>query len=156
MKILLVGSGGREHALAWSISASALVEELVIAPGSDAMAELGKCVPVAADDVEGLTELAVNLAADLVVIGPEVPLVLGLADSLADNNIAAFGPSRVAAQLEGSKAFAREVCQRHNIPQPAFAVVRNEDEARQKIDAMGGRLCCQGRRACGWQGCRCL
>lgn len=138
MKILLVGSGGREHALAWSISASALVEELVIAPGSDAIAELGKCVPVAADDVEGLTELAVNLAADLVVIGPEVPLVLGLADSLADNNIAAFGPSRVAAQLEGSKAFAREVCQRHNIPQPAFAVVRNEDEARQKIDAMGG------------------
>ena len=138
MKILLVGSGGREHALAWSISASALVDELVIAPGSNAMTDFGRCVPVAADDVEGLTELAIKMAADLVVIGPEVPLVLGLADRLADNNIAAFGPSRIAAQLEGSKAFAREVCQRHNIPQPAFAVASNVGEAKQHIDAMGG------------------
>jgi phosphoribosylamine--glycine ligase len=138
MKILLVGSGGREHALAWSISASALVDELVIAPGSNAMTDFGRCVPVAADDVEGLTELAIKMAADLVVIGPEVPLVLGLADRLADNNIAAFGPSRIAAQLEGSKAFAREVCRRHNIPQPAFAVADNVGDAKQHIDAMGG------------------
>lgn len=138
MKILLVGSGGREHALAWSISASALVDELVIAPGSNAMTSFGKCVPVAADDVEELTELAIKMAADLVVIGPEVPLVLGLADRLADNNIAAFGPSRIAAQLEGSKAFAREVCRRHNIPQPAFAVANNVGDAKQHIDAMGG------------------
>ena len=93
---------------------------------------------MAADDVEGLTELAIKMAADLVVIGPEVPLVLGLADRLADNNIAAFGPSRIAAQLEGSKAFAREVCRRHNIPQPAFAVASNVGDAKQHIDAMGG------------------
>ncbi len=138
MKILLVGSGGREHALAWSISASALVDELVIAPGSNAMTDFGKCAPVAADDVEGLTELAIKMAADLVVIGPEVPLVLGLADRLADNKIAAFGPSRIAAQLEGSKAFAREVCRRHNIPQPAFAVVNNVGDAKLHIEAMGG------------------
>ncbi len=138
MKILLVGSGGREHALAWSISASALVDELVIAPGNNAMTNFGKCVPVAADDVEELTELAIKMAADLVVIGPEVPLVLGLADRLADNNIAAFGPSRIAAQLEGSKAFAREVCRRHNIPQPAFAVANNVGDAKKHIDAMGG------------------
>ena len=138
MKILLVGSGGREHALAWSISASALVDELVIAPGSNAMTDLGKCVPVAADDVEGLTELAIEMAVDLVVIGPELPLVLGLADRLAENNIVAFGPSRIAAQLEGSKAFAREVCRRHNIPQPTYAVVSNVGDANKHIDAIGG------------------
>mgnify|MGYP001166821011 FL=1 len=138
MKILLVGSGGREHALAWSISGSVLVDELVIAPGSDAMTDFGRCVPVAADDVEGLTELAIKMAADLVVIGPEIPLVLGLADRLADNNIAAFGPSRIAAKLEGSKTFAREVCRRHNIPQPTFAVASNVGDAKQHIDAMGG------------------
>ncbi len=138
MKILLVGNGGREHALAWSISASALTDELVIAPGSHAMAGLGECVPVAADDVEGLTALAVKIAADLVVIGPEVPLVLGLADRLADNNIAAFGPSQMAAQLEGSKTFAREICQRYHIPQPAFTVANNVKAANQQIESIGG------------------
>ena len=138
MKILLVGGGGREHALAWSIAASALVEELVIAPGSDAMATFGRCVACAVDDIDGLTDLAREMAADLVVIGPEVPLVLGLADKLAALGIAAFGPSKVAAQLEGSKAFAREVCARHNIPQPGFHTVTSPEDANRYIDAFGG------------------
>lgn len=138
MKILLIGSGGREHALAWSISASVLVDSLVIAPGSDAMAAYGTCVNVAAEDIDGLCELATKMPADLVVIGPEVPLVLGLADRLTEMNIPAFGPSRIAAQLEGSKAFARDVCHRHNIPQPAFHITADIAEAHRHIEAMDG------------------
>ncbi|MEL0023365.1 MAG: phosphoribosylamine--glycine ligase [Alphaproteobacteria bacterium] len=138
MKILLVGSGGREHALAWAISGSALLDELVIAPGSDAMSSLGRCVDCAVDDIDAIMALAQQMPADLVVIGPEVPLVLGLADKLEAAGIAAFGPSMAAARLEGSKGFAREVCERHNIPQAKFAIVDTIDAANLEIDQLGG------------------
>lgn len=138
MKILLVGNGGREHALAWAIADSPLTTELVIAPGSAAMASLGRCVPVAADDIDGLVALAKDMPAALVVIGPEVPLVAGLADRLAAEDIPAFGPSAAAAQLEGSKEFAREMCARHNIPQPAFHAVTTAEDAATHIAALDG------------------
>ena len=138
MKILLVGNGGREHALAWSIADSPLTSELIIAPGSAAMESLGRCVSVAADDIDGLVDLATALPADLVVIGPEVPLVAGLADRLAAANIPAFGPSAAAAQLEGSKEFAREMCRKHGIPQPAFHAITTAEEAATHIEAMDG------------------
>ena len=138
MKILLVGNGGREHALAWSIADSPLTSELIIAPGSAAMESLGRCVSVAADDIDGLVDLATSLPADLVVIGPEVPLVAGLADRLAATNIPAFGPSAAAAQLEGSKEFAREMCRKHGIPQPAFHAITTAEEAATHIEAMDG------------------
>ena len=138
MKILLIGSGGREHALAWSISGSALTESLVIAPGSDAMAALGRCANVAADDLDGLLALAEAERPDLVVVGPEAPLVAGLVDRLEDAGIPAFGPSAAAAQLEGSKAFAREACARFGIHQPGFTVCTDIGSARAAIAATGG------------------
>lgn len=121
MRVLLVGAGGREHALAWQLAASPSVRELVIAPGNPGMAELGRLEPVAADDVAGLVALARRMPADLVVVGPEAPLAIGLADALAAAGIAVFGPSRVAAQLESSKAFTKAFCVRHAIPTAAHA-----------------------------------
>jgi len=97
MNILLIGSGGREHALAWSLADSPLTSRLVIAPGNPGMAGLGELRPVAADDLDGLCALAQDIAANLVVIGPEVPLVMGLADRLAALEIPAFGPSAAQA-----------------------------------------------------------
>ena len=138
MKILLIGSGGREHALAWAISGSALTESLVIAPGSDAMATLGRCAGVAADDLDGLLALAEAERPDLVVVGPEAPLVAGLVDRLEAVGIPAFGPSAAAAQLEGSKAFAREACARFGIHQPDFTVCTDIGSARAAIAASGG------------------
>ena len=138
MKILLIGSGGREHALAWAISGSALTKSLVIAPGSDAMATLGRCAGVAADDLDGLLALAEAERPDLVVVGPEAPLVAGLVDRLEAVGIPAFGPSAAAAQLEGSKAFAREACARFGIHQPGFTVCTEIGSARAAIAASGG------------------
>ena len=138
MKCLLIGSGGREHALAWSIAGSALTDELIIAPGSAAMASLGTCVDVAADDIDGLLALADRIQPDLVVVGPEAPLVAGLVDRLEAAGHAAFGPSMTAAQLEGSKAFARLACDRHGIPQPGFTVCDSLETATVAIAALGG------------------
>src|SRR2546421_7793440 len=109
MKVLLVGSGGREHALAWKLAQSPQFEELHAAPGNPGIARLGACHPVRPVDVEGLLGLCASLEIDLVVIGPEAPLVAGVADELRRAGIAVFGPSRGAARLEGSKAFAKEV-----------------------------------------------
>jgi len=107
--VLLVGSGAREHALAWRIAKSPTLTELHAAPGNPGIAALGHCHPVRAEDGDGLLGLAVTLAADLVVIGPEAPLVAGVADELRHAGIAVFGPSAEAARIEGSKTFAKEV-----------------------------------------------
>lgn len=139
MNILLIGSGGREHALAWALADSPLTTRLVIAPGNPGMEPFGALRAVAADDLDGLVDLAREIAADLVVIGPEVPLVMGLADRLAEAGIAAFGPSAAAARLEGSKEFARAFCARHNVPQPAFFPVDDLASACTHIDQLGGR-----------------
>ena len=137
MKILLIGSGGREHALAWSIADSPLTQQLVIAPGNPGMAPYGELVDIAADDIDAICDYAAAMPAELVVVGPEVPLVLGLVDKLNARNISAFGPTAAAAKLEGSKEFARAFCQRHNIPQPAFFPVDDYAAACQHIDALG-------------------
>ena len=138
MNILLIGSGGREHALAWSLADSPLTNRLVIAPGNPGMEAYGEMRPIAADDLDGLCALAGDISADLVVIGPEVPLVEGLADRLDRLDIAVFGPSAAAAMLEGSKEFARTFCTRHNVPQPAFYPVSDYQSACQLIDQLGG------------------
>src|SRR5262249_44055924 len=109
VRVLLVGSGAREHALAWRLAKSPALTELHAAPGNPGIAALGRCHPVRADDRDGLLGLAVTLAADLVVIGPEAPLVAGVADELRHAGIAVFGPSAAAARIEGSKLFAKEV-----------------------------------------------
>jgi phosphoribosylamine--glycine ligase len=114
--VLLIGSGGREHALAWKLSQSAGLDELHAAPGNPGIAALGDCHPVGAEDGEGLLDLARVLAADLVVVGPEAPLVAGVADELRHAGIAVFGPGRDAARIEGSKRFAKEVMAAAGIP----------------------------------------
>ena len=117
--MLLVGSGGREHALAWRLSSSPTLTELHAAPGNPGIASLATCHPVAADDGDGLLGLARSLAADLVVVGPEAPLVEGVADALRHAGIPVFGPSRAAARIEGSKRFAKIVMQAANVPTAA-------------------------------------
>jgi phosphoribosylamine--glycine ligase len=114
--VLVVGSGGREHALAWSLSRSADVGELHAAPGNPGIAALAHCHPVRADDPAALVSLARELRIDLVVVGPEAPLVAGLADELRRHGVAVFGPGAAAAQIEGSKAFAKEVMESAAVP----------------------------------------
>src|SRR5580698_5872656 len=107
MRILVIGSGGREHALCWTISASPLVEKLYCAPGNAGIADDAECVPIAASDMNGLVAFCRREAIDLAVVGPEAPLVAGLADALEAAGIPAFGPSAAAAALEGSKSFMK-------------------------------------------------
>ncbi len=116
MQVVVVGSGAREHALAWRLQQSPGLTELHAAPGNPGIAALGRCHPVRADDADGLLSLALTLGADLVVIGPEGPLVAGIADGLRMNGIPVFGPSAAAAQIEGSKAFAKDVLRAAGVP----------------------------------------
>jgi phosphoribosylamine---glycine ligase len=109
VRVLVVGSGGREHALAWKLAQSPAVEEVHAAPGNPGIARLGQCHPIRAEDGESLLELARTLRTDLVVIGPEAPLVAGVADQLRRGGVSVFGPSAAAAQIEGSKSFAKDV-----------------------------------------------
>ncbi len=130
MKILIVGSGGREHALGWKLAQSPLVTQIVAAPGNPGLAEIGRCVNVASTDAAELAALAAREAIDLVVIGPESALEAALADRLAGLGIPCFGPSQKAAQLETSKAFTKDFCARHNIPTADFQVF--DDAVRAK------------------------
>jgi phosphoribosylamine---glycine ligase len=119
VKVLLVGSGGREHALAWKLSQSPTLEELHAAPGNPGIAALGLCHPVRAEDGEGLLDLAGSIGADLVVIGPEAPLVAGVADDLRHAGVAVFGPGAAASRIEGSKRFAKDVMAAAGVPTAA-------------------------------------
>jgi phosphoribosylamine--glycine ligase len=116
VKVLLIGAGGREHTLAWKLSQSPRLTELHAAPGNPGIARLGECHPVRAEDAEGLLDLAHALDADLVVVGPEAPLVAGVADELRHAGIAVFGPGKEAARIEGSKSFAKEVMRAAGVP----------------------------------------
>ena len=134
MNILLVGSGGREHALAWKIAQSPLLGRLVSAPGNPGMAALGETRSVKADDIEGLIGLAREIEADLVVVGPETSIAAGLADRLAAEGIACFGPTRAAGQLETSKAFAKAFAERHGLPSGRFGVFDQATPAKAFLD----------------------
>ncbi len=140
MRILVVGSGGREHALAWKIAQSPLVSKLACAPGNPGIADIAELVPVRADDVEGLTREARARRIDLVVVGPEVPLVLGLADRLGHDGIPVFGPSAGAAAVEGSKAFAKDVMIAAGIPTAEHATFTDLEPAVAYARARGGRV----------------
>ncbi|MDP2877785.1 MAG: phosphoribosylamine--glycine ligase [Holophaga sp.] len=135
MKILLVGSGGREHAIALKLKASSIPVELFAAPGSDAIAGLGVCLPLGVEDLPGLTAWCLEQRPDLVVIGPEVPLVAGLADVLRAQGLSVFGHDAATARLEGSKAFAKAFMQRHGIPCAASDTYTNLAEAEAAIQA---------------------
>ena len=116
MKVLIVGSGGREHALAWKLGQSPDLAELHAAPGNPGIARLGACHPVRAEDGEGMLSLCRELGIDLVVVGPEAPLVAGLADTLRSAGVAVFGPTEAAARIEGSKAFSKDVLEAAGVP----------------------------------------
>jgi phosphoribosylamine---glycine ligase len=119
VRVLVVGSGGREHALAWKLSQSRRLEALHAAPGNPGIARLGECHPVRAEDAEGLLALCRELEVDLVVVGPEAPLVAGLADTLRHAGVPVFGPSRAAARIEGSKSFAKDILESAGVPTAA-------------------------------------
>ena len=135
MRVLVVGSGGREHALAWKIRRSELVKELFIAPGNAGTREEGTNVDVKAEDVRGIITLAKEKAIDLVVVGPEAPLVAGLVDALAAEKIAAFGPTAAAAELEGSKAYTKRFLARHGIPTAEYGEFTDLAEALRYVRA---------------------
>lgn len=133
MKVLVVGSGGREHALVWKIAQSPLVTEVIVAPGNDGMRGIARLEPVSANDIDGQVALAKREKVDLVVVGPEDPLVSGLVDRISEENIPVFGPSAKAARLEGSKIFAKEFMDRHNIPTAPFTVFGDLSGAQGEI-----------------------
>ena len=134
MRILVIGSGGREHALVWKIAQSEQVERVLAAPGSDAIGELAQCHPdVKAGDLDGIVALARSENVDLVVVGPEDPLAAGLADRLEAAGIAVFGPSAAAAQLETSKTFAKNFMARHGIPTAAYKGFESLEPARAYV-----------------------
>ncbi len=128
MKVLVIGGGGREHALVWAIRQSSKVQEIVCAPGNGGIAALARCVPVNQKDLDDLVRVAVDEQPDLTVIGPEVPLSFGLVDELTRRGMRVFGPTQRAAQLEISKAFAKEFMQRHNLPTAHYAVCETAEE----------------------------
>lgn len=136
MKILLIGSGGREHALAWKLSQSEQVTELTVAPGNAGIAAIADIVDVKADDITGLIALAQRGDYDLVVVGPEQPLALGLVDALKLRDIKVFGPSQAAAQLESSKAFTKDLCDRYDIPTAKYGVFSDLDAAKDYLRTM--------------------
>nr|MCU0889505.1 phosphoribosylamine--glycine ligase [Rubritepida sp.] len=140
MKVLVVGSGGREHALCWAIAASPLLGRLWCAPGNPGIAELAECVPIAATDIPALVAFATAEGMDLVVVGPEAPLTLGLADACAAAGLACFGPSAAAARLEGSKAFFKEVANAAGAPTADHAVFTEAAAARAHVRARGAPI----------------
>ena len=129
MKILIIGSGGREHAIAYSLSKSSKVSEIHAIPGNPGIAKLGTCHPGSVEDIQGILDFVNKNNIDLTVIGPEVPLCLGLADILEDNNHKVFGPRKFAASLEGSKAFSKNFMSKYNIPTARYKEVNDYESA---------------------------
>jgi phosphoribosylamine--glycine ligase len=134
MNVLLLGSGGREHALAWAIATSPLLTRLTVAPGNAGIAEIAECVPLDIGDHGAVISLCRRRAIDLVVVGPEAPLVAGLVDDLAAAGFKAFGPSRAAARLEGSKGFTKDLCRECAIPTAAYGRFRDAASAKAYLD----------------------
>ena len=136
MNILLIGSGGREHALAWKLAQSPLVSEITCAPGNAGIAQVAACVDVAADDIISLLGLIERGGYDHVVVGPEQPLALGLVDELEARGVSVFGPSQAAAQLESSKSFTKDFCQRYDIPTANYGVFTDLGAAKAYLATM--------------------
>ncbi len=142
MRILLIGGGGREHALAWKLVQSPKVEKLYAAPGNPGMALLQKyeCINLNVDDLEGVADYAEEKSIDLTVVGPEAPLVAGLADVFKRRGLPVFGPSKAAAQLEGSKAFSKELMAKYNIPTAFFKICEDIETAKSYVEEKGAPI----------------
>src|SRR3989338_3602766 len=133
MKILIIGSGGREHALVWKLAQSKKITALFCAPGNGGISEICTCVDIAADDIPALLKFARENKIDLTVVGPEAPLIKGMVDEFEKHGLKIFGPSRFASQLEGSKVFAKEFLARHKIPTAGFKIFTDAAEAKDYI-----------------------
>ncbi len=133
MKVLVIGGGGREHALCWALRRSPRVTELVCAPGNAGIAAIAACVPVQQDNLPDMLRAVQETAPDLVVVGPEVPLAAGIVDALTVRGIRVFGPTQAAARLESSKAFTKEFLARHNIPTARYSILNSEQEAEDLL-----------------------
>jgi phosphoribosylamine--glycine ligase len=140
MKVLLIGSGGREHALAWKIAQSPLLATLYAAPGNPGIAEHATLVSLNVEDHAAVIAFAKEKAIDFVIVGPEAPLVAGLADDLRDAGIATFGPSKAAAQLEGSKGFTKDLCARYDIPTGAYQRFKEAEPAKAYVREQGAPI----------------
>ncbi|HQR66154.1 MAG TPA: phosphoribosylamine--glycine ligase [Thermoanaerobaculia bacterium] len=137
MRILVVGSGGREHALVWKLAQSPEATEIFCAPGNPGIAEKATCVPIGVEDVVELADFAESMSIDLTVVGPELPLTLGLVDELTGRGLLAFGPNRLAAELEGSKVFSKSFMQKYGIPTPVAETCRTRAEAEAAVKKVG-------------------
>lgn len=140
MNILVIGSGGREHALVWKIAQSPLVEKIYVVPGNPGMENLAECVDLDNSDIGAMVNFACEKNIGLTVVGPEVNLVQGIADEFANNNLPLFGPSKVAAELEGSKAFAKNLMEKYNIPTAFFKVCETYEVAKAYIEEKGAPI----------------
>ncbi len=140
VNVLLIGSGGREHALALRIAASPRAGKLYVAPGNAGIAEVAECLAISPEDSDRITSFAVEHSIGLVVVGPEVPLVLGLVDRLAASGIPAFGPTAEAAKLEGSKGFMKDVAARHGVPTAAYAKFHDAVAAKAYVSEKGAPI----------------
>ena len=142
MNILVIGSGGREHALAWRLAQSSRVTKIFVAPGNAGTASESKChnVPIAVTEIEALLDFAKAEQIAFTLVGPEAPLVLGIVDLFQAHDLKVFGPSKAAAQLEGSKAFAKDFLARHKIPTAHYAVFENEQDALEHVEQMGAPI----------------
>lgn len=140
MKVMIVGGGGREHALAWKLSQSPDVSDMLFVPGNGGMQEMGECIKADVENVEAMTDLAQQRGVDLTVVGPEAPLVGGIVDALATRGLKAFGPTRQAARLEGSKQFAKSVMERHGIPTGSAKMFDDFAKAKAYVEAQQAPL----------------
>jgi phosphoribosylamine--glycine ligase len=129
MKILVVGSGGREHALVWKLKASPLVKKIYVAPGNSGISLMADCVDIKVNDLEALADFAAEKNIDLTVVGPELPLTHGIVDLFVEKGLRIFGPTKKASEIEGSKAFAKEFMRKNHIPTASFRIFEEKDEA---------------------------
>jgi len=137
MRILVIGSGGREHTLVWKIAQSKLADKIFCAPGNAGIADLAECIDIKADDIQALMEFVKKERIDLTVVGPEVPLALGIVDEFNNYKLRIFGPDKKAAQLEASKVFAKQLMAKYNVPTADFKVFDNAGEAKRYIETIG-------------------
>ena len=138
MKILVIGSGGREHALVWKIAQSRLADKIFCAPGNGGIAQQAECVDIKADDIQGLLAFAKKEKIDLTVVGPEAPLSMGIADEFEKNGLKIFGPQEKAARLEASKVFSKEMMVKYGVPTAGYKIFDDPYQARKYLDQKGG------------------
>jgi len=140
MKVLVVGGGGREHALVWKIAQSPLVDTLYCAPGNPGIAALAECVHIGADEIDALLDFALNEKIDLTVVGPEVPLTMGIVDKFQAAGLEIFGPNQAAAQIEGSKSFSKDLMAKYNIPTAAYQTFTDREQAVAYVKEQGAPI----------------